>query len=195
MEDCKVSPPCGSINNNNKKKPRKKRIVKNAYVDVDSVKAQPGIDYCDWIRITRQKLKERERKLFQITIDKIESIVNKEIQKQPQVHHGAIFVFPSQISEQTLAQLFEKINDWQGVQTSRLKSPMTCYRNYFDVAKNWYIQTKKKIYGDLFWVRVFDTIHNSVAAGDKRIELNVICALFDEKVIYSNTKPLALING
>ena len=39
------------------KNKRKQRTVKNAYVDIDSVTAEPGYKYSEWIKIAKQKLK------------------------------------------------------------------------------------------------------------------------------------------
>ena len=41
----------------NANKKRKRRIVNNAYVDIDSVVTEPGQYYCNWVPITKQKLK------------------------------------------------------------------------------------------------------------------------------------------
>ena len=38
------------------KRPRKQRTVNNAYVDIDSVTCEPGVDYSNWITLCKQKL-------------------------------------------------------------------------------------------------------------------------------------------
>ena len=35
---------------------RRQRVVKNSYVEVDSVTVPSGDNYCDWVRITKEKL-------------------------------------------------------------------------------------------------------------------------------------------
>ena len=40
-----------------KKRARKRRTIKNSYVDLDSVTIEPGHGYIGWIPITKQKLK------------------------------------------------------------------------------------------------------------------------------------------
>eukprot|EP01083_Nonionella_stella_P156918 508697_1 len=206
MEDCKVPPSISSNSpnpkhesTNDQKEDRKLRVrrVKNSYVDLDSVTSEPGTNYCDWIQITKQKLKEREEKQTRIAIQKIESIVNAEIkikkERNATHHHKMAFVIPQTITKNTFKQLFAKIDAWDGVKTARLKAPITRYRKYFGVAKNWYIQMKRKIFGDLFWVHVLVSIQNLVQ--NKWTELHVVHALFDGKLDYSNTKPVSLING
>ncbi len=46
---------------------RKQREVKNAIVDIDYVAVQPGHNYCDWIEITKKKLKVCIFKKAQLT--------------------------------------------------------------------------------------------------------------------------------
>eukprot|EP01084_Bolivina_argentea_P241873 405901_1 len=118
MEDCKEpNPPEQPI----KKRIRKRRCVKNAYVDIDSV-AQPGIDYCAWIPITRQKLKEREQKQSQVTITRIESIVNNYRNQTPNPLTLTPFVVANYVKHHTFRVLFDKIDIWEGVRTTRLKA-------------------------------------------------------------------------
>ncbi len=40
-------------------KKRKKRIIHNALVDDTSVSEQPGTNYSNWIKISKQKMKVR----------------------------------------------------------------------------------------------------------------------------------------
>lgn len=56
------------------KKERKQRVVKNAHVEIEDVNEVSGYNYCNWIQITKQKLKEREKKLINTKIDIIERI-------------------------------------------------------------------------------------------------------------------------
>lgn len=55
---------------------RKHRIVKNAHVDIENVSIESGSNYCNWIEITKQKLKERENKLLRIKLNLIQKIFN-----------------------------------------------------------------------------------------------------------------------
>ena len=38
-------------------KPRKQRQVKNGLIDIDSVHSEPGVNYSQWIDISKQKIK------------------------------------------------------------------------------------------------------------------------------------------
>eukprot|EP01084_Bolivina_argentea_P154950 270073_1 len=175
---------------------RKQRVVKNAYVDIDSVAVQPGIDYCDWIKIAQQQLKERENALFEIKRSQIEHIVNSELdshQHQLQSNESKIVIIPPTIFNDTLHALYCKIDEWTGVNLSRRKSPITRYRDYFVVGKNWISQIKTKIFGDLFWIHLFKHIRKTLK--NQWLELNVIAALFNGHITYNNTKTMPLING
>ena len=43
-------------NNNNKKQKRRRRMVKNEIVTIDDIDEEPGVNFINWIRITKEKL-------------------------------------------------------------------------------------------------------------------------------------------
>lgn len=43
-------------NDNNKKQKRRRRMVKNEIVKIDDIDEEPGLNFSNWIRITKQKL-------------------------------------------------------------------------------------------------------------------------------------------
>eukprot|EP01083_Nonionella_stella_P055930 147463_1 len=175
---------------------RKRRVVKNAYVEIDAVAVQPGIDFCDWIKITKQHLKELENAQFEIKRSEIEHIVNTVLEAHKdrlQLLGAKFIVIPTSIFNNTLRALDCKIDEWPGVNLSRRKSPMTRYRDYFVVGKNWLSQTKTKMFGDLFWIHFFTHIRKTLR--NPLLELHVIAAVFKGKVKFSNTKAMPLIAG
>ena len=66
--------PSNQMNINNDNRERKQRVVKNAHVDIEGVTSESGNNYCNWIQITKQKLKEREAKMINIKMKLIKSI-------------------------------------------------------------------------------------------------------------------------
>lgn len=161
---------------------RKQKSVKNAYTDVDSVAIQPGTDYKEWIKITKDKLYERECKIRKTQIIEVEGIINGL--------NNSVFIFPKNIRDDALGVIRTMISRWKGVNIGRTKKSMTQYRNYFNVAKNWWDQSKKRMIGDIFWVPLFEFIQNQVGFS---LVLTVWMALFRGSVKYPNTKSQRLI--
>eukprot|EP01084_Bolivina_argentea_P261203 441315_1 len=106
---------------------RKQRLVVNPLVDIDSVTVSPGIHYCDWIAITKTKLKEREYKLVKVKVEQIQSIINNECK----IYNSNSNNFTLQHEfNATMKLLYDKINKWNGVNVHRVTSPLTLYRDY-----------------------------------------------------------------
>ena len=120
-----------------------------------------SIVYFVYFIIKKIKIKkERESKLLEIKITEIEVIVSQELESyinNDGSNHKS-FTVPSEIRKNTLDQLYHLISKWNGVDISRTKSPLTRYRDYFCVAKNWWDQTKKKLFGAIFWLVIFKYI-------------------------------------
>merc|ERR1719411_790549 len=95
---------------------RRRRTVKNAYVDVDLVSIKPGIDYCNWIRVTKQKLKERDTKICQIQQREIEKIVNGELSKLNLA--SPHFTVKAAVIAQIRQTFCQMIDGWAGVNIS-----------------------------------------------------------------------------
>eukprot|EP01083_Nonionella_stella_P162236 532375_1 len=98
-------------------KTRKRRTVKHGYVALDHVTIEPGPNYCDWIQLTRHKLKERERNLLNVKRHQIESIMNLKL--IPYTNRFK-FTVPSAITDTTLRLLYEKIDTWQSIRCNRV---------------------------------------------------------------------------
>eukprot|EP01083_Nonionella_stella_P076333 207954_1 len=172
-------------------KTRKRRTVKHGYVALDHVTIEPGPNYCDWIQLTRHKLKERERNLLNVKRHQIESIMNLKL--IPYTNRFK-FTVPSAITDTTLRLLYEKIDTWQGVEIARLKVSITLYRDYFDKAKKWWDQVKNSILGDAFWVPIFNQTQHFVYGSSIRY-LHILHAFVHGEVKYNNTRLQPLVSG
>eukprot|EP01083_Nonionella_stella_P117867 351674_1 len=176
---------------------RKRRTVKNAYADVAHVDTPPGPLYCNWKRITKQMLEGREVQLLMSRKSKIELIVNQtqrlpntnplKTEKQP-------FVIAEDIITATINAMSQTIQQWDGVNISRVKTPPQSYREYYDKGKNYWDRNKVKVCGAIFWVHVFKQIHQFVDMNDTKL-LAVLHALFQSKIKFHNTRAQALVNG
>eukprot|EP01083_Nonionella_stella_P135598 412500_1 len=166
---------------------RKRRMVYNAYVDIDTVTEQPGPNCNNWIKITKIKLQERESKLLKLVQDKIECIVNES-------EHLQSFTISAHITNATSAVLTKSINDWKGINLRRLKQPPSLYRDYYNVSKKSWDRRKTKLYAAALWVNVFKQIHRFVTNNLNRL-LQILKDLFGATIKYNNTKAQPLISG
>eukprot|EP01084_Bolivina_argentea_P212450 361142_1 len=130
------------------KNTRKQHNVNNQHVDIVN-------QYTEWIQIARQKLKERERRLLKIKIIKVESIINAQLKNK---HFNNNFSVKQDLINITLTKLDKLIDNWQGLVLSRSKKSHIRYNDYFSAAKGWYDQRKKKLFGALFWLPIFQSI-------------------------------------
>eukprot|EP01084_Bolivina_argentea_P221912 375730_1 len=165
---------------------KRKRTVRNAIVDIDSVSVQPGMNYSNWAKLSKQQLKERELTLLKLKINKIQSIVNNECK----VHNFAI---KQDIIDATINTLGNKIDAWNGVNINRTKSSLYIYANYFNIGKKWWDNQKRSIYGDIFWLQVFQFTQQFVK-DDLQLLLKIINICFYSKFECPNTKPCPLIS-
>lgn len=170
---------------------RKRRTVKNAYVDLDSVTTKPGIGYANWIPITKQKLKQRECQLLSIKITKIEMIVSEHMMSMMMTNNYKI---PRQAMKSITDELFGEIDGWNGVNLCRVKKRITAFRDYYNIGKRWWDLRKTRIFGSVFWLRVFADLQQKITK-KKSALLPVIRDLFAASIQYSNTKPQRLINS
>ena len=136
-------------------KTKTQRKVYNAYTNIDCVTAEPGRDYRNWIEISEEKLKEREKKLLQHKVDVIQNIMNKILNLR--IGREVTFELDKVIINSTISELNTIIGSWQGVNISRAKQiSYSRFRDYFVRAKNWWDGRKKQMYGKVFWIAVFD---------------------------------------
>eukprot|EP01084_Bolivina_argentea_P293914 505613_1 len=170
------------------KKTRKQRVVKGRYVNIVSVEVECGDNYSNWIAITKHKLKERESKLLQIIINTTETVVNQAISDR-----NISFKVTEQNTQETLKHLYDIIDQWNGVNTSRTKTSLNTYRNYFTVAKKWFDSAKKKQIGNVYWLLVLQQIKQLPMKTE--MQFSIIKALFHGTIKYNNTKPQSLISG
>eukprot|EP01083_Nonionella_stella_P163118 536063_1 len=68
-------------NDREEKKQRKERIIKNGIIDIDDVFIGPGIEYCNWTKIARIKLRQRELILLQKRQESCNQVINSAIQQ------------------------------------------------------------------------------------------------------------------
>eukprot|EP01084_Bolivina_argentea_P252985 424828_1 len=179
------------------KKSTKLHIQENTSVNTNNENTQPGQNYCNWLQLSRQKLKERDDKLLEIKITKIELIVNEQFQHK-YVDNDTIFLVTQDVIDNALNKLYNLIDNWKGLSVARITNSFKKYTDYFKAAKGSYDQRKKQIFGRIFWLPIFKNIqkctdHKSVNSDN--VLFNIISALFRGTIKYVNTKFVRLINA
>eukprot|EP01084_Bolivina_argentea_P156904 273420_1 len=159
---------------------KRTRTVKNALVDIDSVSVPPGTNYCNWITVTKQQLKEREFTFLKIKVNKIEFIVNDECKIQN-------FAIQKNVIDHTMKMLSNKIDQWQGVSDKSTKSPLSIYAHYFRMGKKWWDLHKRIMYGNIFWLSVFQSVEQFVNV-DLKLLLTIISSNVAQDHNWSNHK-------
>eukprot|EP01084_Bolivina_argentea_P221911 375728_1 len=171
----------------NQTQKKRTRTVKNALVDIHSVSLQPGINYTNWITFCKHQLKERELNFLKLKINKIQFIVNDTCKVQN-------FAIKQEIIDITIKILWDKIDKWAGVNVNLTKSSLSVYANYFIIGKKWWDAQKRSIYGNIFWLNVFQSVQQFVKA-DVKLLLEIINVSFNSTFDIPNTKPCPLISG
>ena len=137
---------------------RKQRTVKNGYIDIDSVTTAPGFKYCNWMKLTKEKLKQREIKLLSIKISEIENIVNKKLLTSS---NPCTYTINKTAIENIIAtSIISVVDGWKGVHVDRIKKNLTKFRDYFVIGKNWWDIKKQNLIAVHFWINIFEDIYN-----------------------------------
>lgn len=151
-------------------KNRKHRTIYNGYINIDNIETSPGNNYIKWIKITKDKLKQREIQLLSIKIAEIQRIVNESIcgsiniqnsvnKTAYQSHYNRNYQISNSLIQSIFHEfLFPAIDRWNGVHIDRIKKTITKFRDYFVIGKNWWDLSKKRLIGSVFWVKIFEDI-------------------------------------
>ena len=119
----------------------------------------------------------------------IEKIVNDKLKE---LGVNGSYTISQHVVDGELKVLLAVIDEWKGVCTDRLKQIPSTFRQYFCIGKNWWDGIKRRMMGS-FWLHIFREIDRAIS--DSSILIHILCALFDGKVHFANTKKLPLICG
>ena len=137
------------------RKPKKLRTFNNLLIDIFSINVECGDNFINWIDLTKQKLKERERKLLMIRISEIENIVNNNNSNNNKYNYK----ISNKLIESLLnVNLFPIIDKWNGININRIKKPLNKFQDYFIKGRNWWDINKQNIIGLSFWIPIFQDI-------------------------------------
>ena len=145
-------------------KNRKHRTINNGHINIDNIDTSPGINYIEWIRIAKDKLKQREIQLLSVKITEIQRIVNETICPSINLNlknqdHSQKYTISNSLIQSIFDEfLFPAIDRWSGVHIDRIKKQLTKFRDYFVIGKNWWDLSKKRLIGSVFWVKIFEDI-------------------------------------
>merc|ERR1711971_1309420 len=103
-----------SMSNEPKAKTRVRVNNPSSFSSIHSdVTTPPGVDYCDWIRICREKLLQRENKLMNIRVQRVHCIIHRQLPK---------YQIPHQILNSVLNEMKTAVHDWQGISLPKRKT-------------------------------------------------------------------------
>eukprot|EP01084_Bolivina_argentea_P102865 184290_1 len=143
-------------------------VHRGVYIDNNSIPCGDG--YCNWIRITKEKLKEREYKLMSTRIQSIQNIINTQCklfesmntfhcEPNSSVHaqnyngiqtikvlvpnYNKFTSTNKQIVDDCLNKLCLTLQLWCGINLTKTKKSLATFDRYYDISKLWFDQKKK----------------------------------------------------
>lgn len=149
------------------RKKAKKGRVNSEYAELDEITDPPGEEYVHWSRLTKDKLKDRERKLMSLRMSSLRTIIVQQCQHFADInspHHHNVqrvtvshseHVIGDDITSECLNKLYLLLQFWSGVNLTKTKKPLNSFRDYFMIAKSWFDQKKKNMLGPDLWIPVF----------------------------------------
>jgi hypothetical protein len=132
---------------------RKLRTVKKSLVVLDDVLMLPGPDYINWLPFCRQKLKEYTKQYFQIKLNKLQFILNKNTFLNS--HHYAINV---SLISQICTGFHYLIDQFNGMKLGKLHNQILVFRVYFSKVKKWWTERQCRNMGVMLWLPILKDI-------------------------------------
>eukprot|EP01084_Bolivina_argentea_P037828 69958_1 len=205
---------------NQKQQKKRKRAVRNAFIQLDDVKETAGDNYINWIKITKQKLLERESKLMSRRANIIQDTINKQIDKFKYVNarmkiYIDIELYENIINQQLLNNCLQKlnsklINPWKGIVLHHTKHTFDSFRKYFTTSRSWFDQRKRSVLAQYLWMPIFDAVKQFIKIAAKRyfnerffelqtefvesLLLQIATSVFKQKIKLPSTRPHSLIS-
>ena len=109
------------------------------------VMSDSGRDFCEWILMSKQKLKERENKQLMIRLNIIKPIIYNVLSKNHN-KYKVNNIIPNNFDMICFDIYCKDINEWKGIKTSK---EMKKFKDYFKKSKNWWDQHKKCVFGKI----------------------------------------------
>eukprot|EP01084_Bolivina_argentea_P247486 414044_1 len=129
---------------------------------IEDVTEEKGEEYINWIKITKEKLKERECISMQIRGKKSQNIINRQCQLFESNFQSQNIRVPnyknlvsSDIINECLNKMYLSLERWNGINVTKTKKSLDTFREYFTMAKCWFDQTKKHLLAPAFWIKLF----------------------------------------
>eukprot|EP01083_Nonionella_stella_P267823 904975_1 len=186
--------------------------------NVDDVTEPKGEEYINWIKITKQKLKDRECIAMKIRAKKLQNIINKQcgLFSSNLSSHNIIVsnhndLISNDIINECLNSLYLSLGRWNGINVTKTKKPLNTFREYFTMARCWFDQTKKHLLAPVFWIKLFvhlsqftqtasahffpknNKYNHLIPLYSSYLELQMISGIFNGKLRFAGTKSQPLI--
>eukprot|EP01084_Bolivina_argentea_P102864 184288_1 len=178
--------------------------------------------YTNWIKATKQKLKEREFQLMSVRITTLQRVINQQCEffekinsdssnnKMVTISNYNRIIINTHIIDECLNKLYLLLSTWTGVNIAKTKKSLSTFRKYFAIGKCWFDQKKKSIIAPDFWIKYFLTLETFASDSaniyfkgkykqlqilySKHLLLQIISGIFDAEIHFAATKPQPLIS-
>eukprot|EP01084_Bolivina_argentea_P102863 184287_1 len=197
--------------------------ISNVYTDmIDHMIEEKGEEYTNWIKATKQKLKEREFQLMSVRITTLQTIINQQCEFFERINSDSStnkmviisnynnIIINTHIIDECLNKLYLLLSTWTGVNIAKTKKSLSTFRKYFAIGKCWFDQKKKSIIAPDFWIKYFLTLETFASDSaniyfkgkykqlqilySKHLLLQIISGIFDAEIHFAATKPQPLIS-
>eukprot|EP01084_Bolivina_argentea_P074614 135334_1 len=149
-------------------KPKRRRRIKNEIIKIDDIDEEPGNNFSNWIRITKNKLTERESKLMSLRVNILQNTINTQIEQFKTINARMnIYIdtklYENIISEELINNCLNQLNTqliqpWNGIVLNHTKSKVDSYRKYFTTSRSWFDQRKRAVLAECLWIPIFNSI-------------------------------------
>eukprot|EP01084_Bolivina_argentea_P037830 69962_1 len=205
---------------NQKQQKKRKRAVRNAFIQLDDVKETAGDNYINWIKITKQKLLERESKLMSLRGNILQTLISEQIKQFKIINERMKIYIDRQlyeniINKELIHNCVEKLNNkllipWNGIVLNHTKNTFGTFKKYFSTSRSWFDQRKRAILAQYLWIPIFDNIQQFTKIAAKRyfnerfillqslfvssLTLQIATYVFKQKIKLPSTRPHSLIS-
>eukprot|EP01084_Bolivina_argentea_P037831 69963_1 len=199
---------------------KRRRAVKNEIIRIDDINEVAGDNYCNWIKITKQKLLERESKLMTLRANILQTLICEQIEQFKAINgRMKIFIdtklYENAINQELINNCLQNLNDillvkWNGIVLNHTKNKFDTYRKYFTTSRSWFDQRKRSVLAKHLWIPIFDTLQQFIKIAAKRyfnerfwelqskfvssLFLQIIANIFKQKVKLPSTRPHSLVS-
>eukprot|EP01084_Bolivina_argentea_P226003 381824_1 len=136
---------------------------------------------------------------------KVEEVVNEcisNINKELQIINNSIrFIIPDQLIISSLQKMYNKLDEWNGVNISSCKTIPSTFDEYWYIADNWWNRQKGSWFGELYFYKLFHLLFQfstNIATQNNLLYrdllfYNILYDIIDANVNFKRARPQPLL--